>query len=713
MDCLLRGIQSDFEETNYLDCLLQEWYEQLSNTDKTSYKGRKKELNVEFVATSKDAIAVQYKLIDKKVGIFLHRIRLSKILDSKPMVILRQNDEEIAQRMLSVHGTELACTTDSLFLPLEETSFNFDSPFQLQLEIVVNGEIEYRSADKLKREYLVFSDKGQETRLSQGECYLFCRTSSEIYGDIDFTVLPHGGQLSHFYLQELSHLVLDHEEIYTSISHRNAIHHYTNIPAEKGIFADVQGQSFLLYKHSFELNIRLPDEDNQLKYQITLDGRKILPQMKESLWTLSIHSEDMLPHTVKVVDISSQIVKYRFDYVILEECQWKYSREFYCYQKDSVEARFIFNNISQNITFAVHTELEDMIYHDSQLSFPLRLEVPFIFCEIDTKNAFLLDEYLWYEDIDAASTITILLPNSLNASVTLGGREVFTRDGKMFELGNRIRADGHQKQEELMLQWTDGNKQERQFLTNILFQDKFLKPPMFFQDDMVIWRIEGNYLGRKHHNYLISLELPSGQIYKETVDNVNCVLLTPEIFPLGEFSYKISVEKTELFSDITEEIIYNDVLITGHPHAVRMLDKQFHLLIGNYWDLHNESYQRIYLSSRAGFVKNIEYIDESCPNGESREYPHFRGTLYYVNPFGKPHEFNQGRKGGYEEINPVHLWIVNEFLLIILAETEDGLMLNEKFGTIYNITPNNEDNYEIPDYFEYKMRKENEICFTP
>lgn len=711
MDALLRGESSSFSQNHYLDILLEEWYQKLSSTEKTDFGGRKKGQIVEFVATSRNTISVQWGIEQEKVGLIIHRIRLMEAISAKPEVLIYQTGKEIARRFLTVHGTELSCTTGYLFVPLEETEYDFNEKSDVHLTIKLNGNDFYHSADKLRRNYVLFNEKGQESQAKEGANILFCPSTSQLQGIDDYLQLPHLGQLFRLALHESSHVTLDNMEIYLGKECVNSFHHYTSVKPLQGIRGEYSGQEVLLFSQAFLLTISLPKDENDLKYHVVIDKERYsATKMKHNAQgdiVITIPREDDAPHSIRVIDISTQMVKYQFLYSILEGCQWNYSKNTFRYQKDVVEGTLILSDNPQKVQLPVFSALNDMIFQPVGISFSIRLSPPLVYCEMEERNAFTLTEFMWFEDFQRGSVLSLTLPSQFKSRITLGEKEVFSGDGKKFELGNRLYGGGHVQQEEkLQLEWSNGVELNTHLLTTVVFQEKFIKPPITFREEMIYWHYEGNYIGPSHSEFLLSLQLPSGEIHKETLKNKNSDLLKDEFFPLGSYLYQISVEIEELFSAVEEKTIHEDYLITGHPNALKVMDVEFHLTSGNYWDIDEECYKKSFIRYQAALIKNLEYIGESCPNGETAEYPYYRGTLCYVNPYGKLQTFNQGRKAGYEEINPLHLWVVNDYLLILLAETEDGLMMDKFHGTIFNRSPDKHQTYEIPDYFEYESKKE-------
>ncbi|MFI3249853.1 MAG: hypothetical protein R3Y07_02685, partial [Eubacteriales bacterium] len=711
MDALLRDDDSNFHpETNYVDTLVLNWYQSLSSTIRQDYGGRKKGQKVEYIATSKGKISIIYLLENNQVSLMIHRIRLEQEISSKPVVVVSQDGREISRSTLVIRGSKLVYTTDSLLIPLEQTSYDFSAPSNLKVEILVDGEVFHETEDKLHRPYLIFNEKGLESQPKEGTILLFAPESSQIQGSEHFYQFPHKGQLLRLDLDKNTHFTLDNREIFVGQDCADTFRHHCSIPALRGICGETQGQEILLFDQPFQLTIHIPENENPLQYQISIDGErtsatKFLNKDSKTL-EITITGENFQSHTIALIDLVSQRQKYQFHYAVLEGCHWEYSQECYCDQLHPVEGVFFFGEQSVPISFPLHSSQHEMTFHLKALSFGLHLAPPLIYCRLGEENAFSMPKFLWHEAHDLGALLHLTTPSSLKSSIFLGSHQVHSNDGKIYELGNSITARTLPDSElDLVLKWSTGTEVHSQILTTVVFQPKFLQSPLEFQDDLVYWRLEGNYIGMPSTEYVLDLQLINGKRYQQTLPSNDCLVAIPCQLPMGQYPYTISIEKEELFCDSTQEIIYQGALLSGDPNQLLVEGMEFSLTRGTYWDLDQKCYKNINLQYNAGILTNLEYQGESCPNGETSEYPYYRATLSFETPYGKRQTFNQGQSNHFEEINPVHLWILNDYLLILLASTKGGLLVDTNYRTICNRTPLDEKKCEVPDYFEYEKRR--------
>ena len=90
--------------------------------------------------------------------------------------------------------------------------------------------------------------------------------------------------------------------------------------------------------------------------------------------------------------------------------------------------------------------------------------------------------------------------------------------------------------------------------------------------------------------------------------------------------------------------------------------------------------------------------------------------MLYTDRDGVRRPFSFRNSDGFEAINPVRVWIVNEHLLVLHCATDDGVQLDNQDSTLINRDPtcylSKEEQFErleTPDYFQYEIREEQDV----
>lgn len=707
---LLNGTTESSADEEYLDVLLLNWFQKMGSTEKNKYRGDKRTREVEFVATTKASIQVQYAMEKEKICLTVPRVRLEELKAKNPMVRLYQENKLIFEQALTVHGTDLSCTTQRLVIPLEKTDCNFSADMILRCQIIYDDDTMYDSEKRLYRTHISFDDQGHENWPNNGFLYLFANDKSEIESDSDIYQLHHKGQLLRMDIESATYILKDGKELYTEKSASSSLRHYISPRPIGGVAGESQGHIFDIYESTAKLLLRLPQDEVWKKYLILCDdvsqSATAFTQDVDGGLHIPLGEADEEIHQVRVKNLVTQGTEFTYQYSILPQLTVNYKKPYFLFGRESVQGICSYKNGEYTIQLPTSCTEEDMQINLPGLLFPLKLRPNLVRCQVAEKNGFTLPTFLWHEDSLVDGIVRISCPQGYTATMALGQHQIHSRDGITFELGNTLRAytDFDAKNPlTLTLQDNDG-RQEYHILTTVLFKPKFLEPPLAYQDGQLFWHIQENYLGTQYSQYHVSIEGANAQQERDIFSMQDEVRLLDETLPTGAYHYQISVEQSNVFGMSEVELICEGTLFSGHPDAVRMLKKELVLNRASYWD--GACYKNINLRLGAGIVMQLEYQGEDCPNGENAAYPHYRGVLCFENNFGKRYPFNFGEKDGYEETNPVHVWLINDFRAIVLAETEDGLQLNCNEKTIFNRSPLRSDRPEIPDYFEYERREE-------
>lgn len=282
-------------------------------------------------------------------------------------------------------------------------------------------------------------------------------------------------------------------------------------------------------------------------------------------------------------------------------------------------------------------------------------------------------------------------------------------------MGNVIKSnDGLVDEANLVLVVTDESKHiENHLITTILFKPKFVIPPLAFEGNHLRWLPENNFVGDDGSRFKVHLELEHEcqKAFEAEVTDVNAELASLDDFPNGQYPYSVALKKKSLFAVGVESEIYKGVLTKGEPNEFVFKGKE--ILLGNCmcWDFNTDSLKQVFVSPECGILTNLIYQGISCASGETVASPCYSATMYYTTRSGERRPFNSENRHGFEIVNPVKVWVLNEHFLILRCTTDDAVCIDKRFSSIVNRSPNTimskdeqKERIEIPDYFEYKIR---------
>ena len=717
MDALLRGEEKSLldPQRSGWDQLLVQWYRKKSSAERSRVQGERREKKAEFVATTAERIFVRYALEDGVVGLRVPCIRLQEVGERRPLFRVLQNGAAIWQGELQVAGNDLCLTTKSRFLPLRETSFDFSAPPRLQAEILYMGKPLYHSGQKLERDYLLFDASGGDRTVKAGRAHLFAGDGSDVEFSQEEGVfqLAHPGQLYRLDLGEASSVAVDGREIFAGPAVSTQFRRHTIPGPVKNLRGLDGGGTLDIFRGAFTMSLVLPAGENPMLYRLSLDGgHHSLKEFQEENGALTIPCvpKDGAVHSVRLVDIRSGLVRYEYRYAVLPHCACRLDRTLYRSGVDEAGIGFSWAGQQIELTLPI-PEGENAVSFDlPELDFTLELDVPALHCTLLGKNAFQAPEALWHKDIPPGEFTAVRPPEGWSCRLMLGTREIPAPDGVHCELGNELRAGRDLRETEpLGLALSKGAERVQVKLTDIVFVPRFLQPPLELEGDRLLWRGEGTFLGDAGGRFTLELDLPGGTRAFQTAAGEDKALEEPFSCPDGRYAYRVTQKSGNVFAPGPAVVLYRGDLLVGEADSFRFQDREIHVRKALCWDFGQEALKQVNMRDGCGILCGLTYVGAGHPPWEEVPMPHYTATLYFEDARGRRHPFNGSpHSKGYELVNPVQVWLVNDRLLILQCHDEEGggVDIDTRCSTIVNRTVPKELQRQVldtPDYFEYTV----------
>lgn len=723
MDKLVRG--EYVEDNNRWDSLLQEWYKKKSSIERGHLQRQKREQRTEFVATSSDRIYIQYLIEENKVGLVVPRIRLSEIGDSRPTLTLYQGNREIYNTELSLLGkvqniskTDLSLTTRRTFIPLENTDIDFGEDMQLCGEIEYMDKTIYSSGTRLFRNHISFDVSGNERTVNNGVLYLFTSDNHEVdFSDEDGVYMEdHAGQLYRINLDLVDSITLDGTEIFVDEKQSGKVRLYPSIRPQKNICIKNAGISYHIFEDAFQVRLILPADENPLKYQVIIDGKREFSCNDSDLETeqlFRVQMESKCFHSIRVIDIQQNFVVSEYNYIILPAFRYSLDKEYYLETEDSAVLS-IFSADAQIHVDALRipgTNTASAISPTSNLDY--EFDLPSLSCRFSEESAFELSPNTWHKDLENKGFIRIEAPEGCQVKLMLGTTVVPEVSAGCFEIGNYLRSGKNFGATELL--WlsvsNQQGKNEQHLLSNLYFVPNFTESPLSIEDDGIFWLPEGVFMGDAAADFIVDISGKKEFSFETRL--VNTQFTPTEALPHGCYKCKIFQKEEGLFAKNSKKLIYETDLVFGNENEFRFDNYEIVLTSAIYWDFSKEELVTMPMKPTAGILERLEYWGDSIPSGESVTLPEYDAALLFETLEGRRIYFNNNEnKQEYEYINPARVWVVNENRLILRTVTDDAVYFDTKLGSIVNRNPmltmsseEQKKRLQNPDYFEYELRK--------
>lgn len=715
MDALLRGEESKLDPgRNGWDQLLVQWYQKKSSAERIRVQGERREKKTEYVATTAERIFVRCALENELVGLRVPCIRLQEVGEHRPLLRVLQNESIIHQEELKVTGNDLCLTTRSRFLPLRDTNFNFSAPLHLRAEITYLGKSIYDSGQKLKRDFLLFDPSGNDRAVKTGRAFLFAGNASDVsFSQAGILQLNHPGQLYRLELRADSSVAVDGREIFAGSEASAQFRRYIAPGPLRNLRGIDGGEELDLFQGPFTLSLALPQGENPLLYRLSLDGESgDLKAFQGEDGTLSIPSAQSAKevHSVRLVDIRTGLVRYEYRYAILPGCACRLDKTLYRSGMDKAELLLTWEGRETRLTLPVSQGESTVSFSLPEPGFTLEADVPALHCTLLGKNAFQAPEALWHKDIPAGEFVQIRAPEGWRCRLMLGAREIPAPDGLHYELGNELRSGRvFRETESLGLVLSKGAERVQFKLTDIVFVPRFLQPPLEVEDGALLWRGTDTFLGDVGGRFTLELDLPDGMHTFQTSSGEDKTLEESFSCPDGRYSYRVLQKSGSVFAPGPIKILYRGDLLVGDANAFRFRDREVHVHTALCWDFDREALKSVKMRNGCGILCGLTYVEISAPSEEEVPMPHYTATLYFEDARGQRHPFNSNPNSkGFELVNPVQVWLVNDRLLVLRCVTDDLVYIDTRDNIIVNRSLDGavprkvqKQILDTPDYFEY------------
>lgn len=723
MDRLLQGRFEDSpNHLNSWDILLNEWYQEKSNAVRSGWSTTRRARAHEVIATSKEAIRIRYHLVKEEVCVSVPGIRITQSTQTKPEIFVYQNGSCVYSKKLSIRSFEssICLTTAQETLPLHLLGLDLVDNCEWQVKIKLNGEVFFSSDNNLNRKYILFDTHGNEITsqsINYTGIYLFAPEQAvvELDDESDYYQLKHAGQLHKISMNHKSSITINGEEVFTDPQRKDS---FRLCPSEgkcAGMRAIICNQTYQVFSSTFDLHINLPQNTHPAQYHLQVDGCTVplANRISKDGDTLDIPMKYKIPYEIRIIDFACNKEVCNFCYYILPECNIQLDQVLYPDNGPVIEATITYADITQTVRERVDEQSNSIHFLSQDGSCKFEIDVPIVKCSFWGENGFESPKMLWHGEIPSSGFVNVEGPAQWDCTLMLGAEAVPTAsDRKCFELGNYIRSKSFTvKALPLWILATNRSNERIQWkLTEIAFIEQFEEAPLYVEDKRLCWNSTNIYIGNPFQKFTVTIYRQNDILVVYSVEED--VTTICDYFPYGNgvFPYTVEIEKRTAFTS-EKVVFYENDLIVGDPNHFRFYGKQILLKAAQYWNFDKESLESSILQHDAAIVDSLQYQENSVANGESVPAPEYSARLCFRNPkTGRLVPFSSRETEEYENINPVRVWIINDFLLILSTCSGDGVYLNTRYDTImnknpdYNMTREEQKQYlQTPDYFEYKL----------
>ena len=699
----------------YLDELLSKWYHSRNRDVRTNDKKERTKESKERVVTEFSNIRPIYRLENGRVLLFIPSIRFGEDDGAEPWIKIYQskNNESLYSARMDCYGSHICRTSNKLEIPIESLLTANSERFELRVIISYGSKDIYDSSTKLYRDAIAFDYNGGEISKRPNDVYvnLFVPECATVTGKDttpDFSITrSSNGLLYRILIDDNTHVVVNGVSLFPVVKIvsgltinksvapldfcKYKIEHYdcdiyTKCPTLA--FSSTEPLFFKMFRlevdgKSYSLEQCFDDVQNQ--YCITLPGSAGV-------------------HHFQIVDNTKQSLVYTLSYVVIEDITIRF-RGFYYFEdwEQNGTVEITTSEETKQSLYSLLPEEELMIVPHERGEF--LIDIPRLNCRIDESEIFTDSELvIWHEDISMSSLLEVCVPRGYSGNVFVGSTPF---DSDKIEIGNVIKAKQNQDIEAvgIILRKPDEPPVEIKLL-DIAFKPFFKSIPIVEESDALLWYAGDNFIGSDRSEFKLSIMQQDIEVGLYTLNSTDNEAVLDKHFSNGSYSFVVYMKKPGFFNSMFEEL-HSGTFVVGDPAQYRFANNAIIVT-----EAITESYKHP-LNYASGIIVNLKYKGKHFLNGEVQPYPLYEGQLMFKHKdTGKLHPYatedfvdKKGRQR--EQINPVKVWIINDYTLSLRSPTDDGLYIYKSLNSITDRAPHNthtsETDYCNPEYYSYKI----------
>ncbi len=685
---LLSG--NELPGSDYIDILLTQWFIG-KLTEPTIKRSKPTHKRTTEIAFSYGKIRVEYVLDDDgETAIRIPSIRLAS--RDNPIMIIRSNGELVYQYTIGIYGNDYAATSEEVIIPLSDIS---DADFtELDAEITIDGKQIYTSGDSLNVKALLFKEGKLQTgkTVDEGNYILFAPKSVNIkfHGNVERQRRSYFAQLFDIYIQGEISVFADGRLLFCSRPPEGSLRFRLPQTQVEYVLRDTIYPLFSRDEFSITAIGAL---DGKKVVAITQQGENLnLQNTDANLSQFSLPNENG-GYTVTLTDENTGRVYDEVNFYLVDSYSVAFDSDYYL---ESAE--------DGNVTL----DIEGQRFELSLMGFTSKVKIPCGNGNIQIhipRIRLLLDgnplptEAVWKGEISPSSTLRVLCPETVTASISFANAQMTRRSamgGFDYAIGNAVQAyDGSAQKVSVKLLIAGDNIP----MFDIVFKMSLTESPSFnLIENTLTWLNSYSFMGDKTTRLKFVFKPRYGEPI--VLFSVQGAKVLCESFPSQSERYHYQViAQTETAFGMADTILADGNVVFGDKAAV--------IFYGEILRITQVIEEGNYTEIKPVYAEGITYIgtENLGYTDLSGDYAHYTAKLYFMTKNGKRY---------FTDLNPVDIYLVNDKsgILHISFRDGDGLFIDRSgdYGTeLYKHVdppPRLEKYFNIPDFFIYHYSKE-------
>ena len=703
-------------EYSYLDTMLVDWYKKRSSEEHFNAKRERTLNSTERIITEFSNIRPSYYIYNGKISLTIPAIRLGVESENQPTICIYRYPGDAAPYMedLCYYGDDFCITSSKTPISLDELLLDDAQRIELRAVISFAGKDIFDSGAKLYRDAIAFCVDGSEIlkRPDNDFTNIFVPAGAVVAGDDtspDCTAMSCGkGYLYRVFVDENTYIAVNGINLFPVEQMVNEL--VLNISAAPVSHCKLLLDQLEYSIFSKQINLTISSENKifHKQYRLMIDS-DIFPLTLYYSVSLSNCILD-LPyntgfHVLRIIDNTTQQNVYTLNYIIINDFSLNFDGIYYYdgYSNNGYVEVSDFNAYRKKYPYKILPEQEMMLipYNDGFLS----IDTPTLCCHLNGETLLAgAEQIFWYKDIPMSALLEVDTPRGYSCAIIIGQRII---DSDKIEIGNELRAKHDSSVEAVGIIIRKKDEFPHQIkLFDIYYEPSIISTPLLFENDSLFWAIEKNYVGDTDSEFKICVYKHDNEIMCFNVGYKDVILNFSNTLNDGHYKYKVYNRITGFYTRFLE--LFSERFLIGDPSLSKFEDSAVIITEAIIETKH------IKLKQASGIITNLRYKGEQPLNGETLLYPCYEGCMLFKNnntllPYATKEFVLNGIHR--EQVNPVKLWVINDYIISLRDPEDDGLYVNKNWASITDRKPqkNTKEFYCNPDYYSYKIIRQSEV----
>ena len=666
--------QNPIQKT-YVDQLVDSWFakkiSRMLEPEKkqlTSVSRKTKE-----TALSYGKIRVYTYLKDTKMYIHVPVIRLAETGHKYAEIKVYESGRLIGKTIPEIYGNELGETLNESEIPVNLTA---DCSGNINVQIFCDGELIFDSKKTLFRKLFIFrnSKECSINSLKQGSYEIYTPTIDELHFE-NVSIQSRTDKYLSIVLEEDFKILLGDKILAMDIANIQELELVEPAFVDGTLFAYNNDEFYIAESlEGFKIFADKSFSVDNIKFFVNGQEKTVSDLWSEEsegyvcdLCLSDIAHENTLVEVV-IYNLAMDAIVYKKLFFVVSQLRYRFNRDFYLnaadYEDSKIEIKLCGEDICHSFSSA-ETEIRQKLC-DGEIV----IEIPSIKYEWANIKKVYPGENIWKDDIVEDSCLLISQKSKSRTYVEIGERRYSDSKINLYQV---VFEENQSAYNLPIILVVDGEKKK---LGQLIFSEMFTQMPEFqYEEGVLSWDGGINFIGDASARFLLQLYTDDELAYEIPFEMGASQIILPSDFEDGEYTYFIVKE-----SD-TSNIIAQDSQFFGNPNKFRFDNKVIQI---------NEVTEDVGEGSKPQnikpvYIEKIRFIERKYVDSEEGIFDIYEGQMFFYRMDGTKkyysRKYDTAKNISFYKINPVKIIYINERLLRIVNEDDEGLYCYDNFGT--------------------------------